>query len=172
MTMYRLCSTYVPSRFPRTITYGYLLSRESQCWKWTVERDNTVRISILLRYLISSGCYDACCWWDVNNLPRPPVHATSLPSSVHEASHYSDVIMSAMSSQITSLTIVYSSVYSGADQRKHYSSASLAFVREIHRWPVNSPSQRASNAENASVWWRHHEARKSGWHPDRWYKNL
>ena len=41
--------------------------------------------------------------------------------------------------QITSLTIVDSVVYLGADQRKHKSSASLAFVREIHRWPVNSP---------------------------------
>ena len=50
--------------------------------------------------------------------------------------------MSAVSSQITSLTIVYSSVYSGADQRKHQSSASLAFVRVIHRSPVNSPHKR------------------------------
>ena len=40
-----------------------------------------------------------------------------------------------MASQITSLTIVYSTVYSGGDQRKHQSSASLALVREIHRWP-------------------------------------
>ena len=46
--------------------------------------------------------------------------------------------MRATASQITSLTIVYSSVYSGANQRKHQSSASLAFVREIYRWPVNS----------------------------------
>ena len=53
--------------------------------------------------------------------------------------HYNDVIMSAMASRITSLTIVYSTVYSGADQRKHQSSASLAFVQGIHRWPVNSP---------------------------------
>ena len=53
--------------------------------------------------------------------------------------HYNDVIMSAMASQITSLTIVYSSVYQGADQRKHQSSASLAFMRGIHRRPVNSP---------------------------------
>ena len=44
-----------------------------------------------------------------------------------------------MASQITSLTIVYRTAYSGADQRKHQSSASLAFVRGIHRWPVNSP---------------------------------
>ena len=47
--------------------------------------------------------------------------------------------MSTMASQITSLTIVYASVYSGTDQRKHQSSASLAFVRGIHRGPVNSP---------------------------------
>ena len=53
--------------------------------------------------------------------------------------HYNDVTLGAMASQITSLTIVYSSVYSVADQRKHQSSASLAFLRGIHRWPVNSP---------------------------------
>ena len=53
--------------------------------------------------------------------------------------HYNDVIMSAITSQITSLTIVYSTVYSDADQRKHQSSASLAFVAGIHRWLVNSP---------------------------------
>ena len=44
-----------------------------------------------------------------------------------------------MASQITSLTIVYSTVYSGENQRKHQSSASLAFVWGIHRWPMNSP---------------------------------
>ena len=47
--------------------------------------------------------------------------------------------MNAMASQITSLTIVYSTVYSCTDQRKHPSSTSLAFVRGIHRWPLNSP---------------------------------
>ena len=53
--------------------------------------------------------------------------------------HYGDVIVGAIVSQITSLTIVYSTVYSGADQRNHQSSASLAFVQGIHRGPVNSP---------------------------------
>ena len=53
--------------------------------------------------------------------------------------HYNDVVMSTIVSQFTSLTIVYSTVYPGADQRKHQSSASLAFVRGIHRGPVNSP---------------------------------
>ena len=47
--------------------------------------------------------------------------------------------MGTIASQITSLTIIYSTVYSDADQRKHQSSASLAFVRGIHRRPLNSP---------------------------------
>ena len=53
--------------------------------------------------------------------------------------HYDDIIMGTIASQITSLTIVYSTVYSGEDQSKHQSSASLAFVWGIHRGPVNSP---------------------------------
>ena len=53
--------------------------------------------------------------------------------------HYSDIIMGANASQITNHTIVYSTVYSDANQRKRQSSASLAFARGIHRWPVNSP---------------------------------
>ena len=61
--------------------------------------------------------------------------------------------MGAMASQITSLTIVYSTVYSGADQRKYQSSALLAFV-----WGTGEfPAQMASNAENVSIWWRHHD---------------
>ena len=47
--------------------------------------------------------------------------------------------MGTMAFQITSLSIAYSTVHSGADQSKHQSSASLAFVRGIHRGPVNSP---------------------------------
>ena len=53
--------------------------------------------------------------------------------------HYNDVIMSAMASQYTSLTVVYSTVYSRRRSKKHQSFASLAFVRGIHRWSVNSP---------------------------------
>ena len=62
----------------------------------------------------------------------------SLQNHLHQC-HYDDATMSLMASHITSLTIVYSTVYSGVDQRKHQSSASLAFVRGIHRGPVNSP---------------------------------
>ena len=53
--------------------------------------------------------------------------------------HYNDVLMSSMASRITSLKIVYLTVYWGADQRNYQSSVSLAFVRGIYRWPVNSP---------------------------------
>ena len=57
-----------------------------------------------------------------------------------------------MASQITSLTIVYSTVYLGADQRQHESSASLAASPVIDEFPA----QMSSYAENASIWWRHH----------------
>ena len=55
--------------------------------------------------------------------------------------HYSDVIMGSIASQIRSLTLIYSTVYSDADQWKHQSSASLAFARGIHRGPVISPQK-------------------------------
>ena len=53
--------------------------------------------------------------------------------------HYSDGIMSAMASQITGVLTVFSAVCSGEDNRKHPRSASLTFVRGIHRWPVDPP---------------------------------
>ena len=87
-------------------------------------------------------------WWRHCN-GKPPVTGPKGTSNAEprcflcrlpeKAVHYSDVIMGAMASQITSLAIVYSTFFSAADQRRHQSSASLAFVRGIHRWPVNSP---------------------------------
>ena len=71
------------------------------------------------------------------NLKMSPVQWRSYCSGFHlfnvNPHHYIDVIMTTMASQITSLMVVYSIVYSGADQRKHQSSAPLAFVRGIHR---------------------------------------
>ena len=61
--------------------------------------------------------------------------------------------MGMIASQITSLMIVYSTVYSDADQRKYQSPASLAFVPETGEFPA----QMACNAESVSIWWRHHE---------------
>ena len=76
------------------------------------------------------------------------------PMMIRVLQYYSDVIMSAMASQIAGISIVCSAFCSGADQRKHQSSVSLAFVRGIHRWLA---SQRGSNEEKVSIWWRHHE---------------
>ena len=73
-----------------------------------------------------------------------------------ERSHYNDIIMSAVASQITGVSIVYPIVCSGADQRKHQTP--------LH-WPLwgellvtgEFPAQKASNAENVSIWWCHHK---------------
>ena len=70
--------------------------------------------------------------------------------------HYSDVIISTIASQTSSLTIVYSTVYSSADQSKHQNFASLALVRGNSPMTGEFPAQRANNAEYVSIWWRHH----------------
>ena len=63
-------------------------------------------------------------------------------SSPNTQIHSNDVLMGAIASQVTSLASVYSAVQIGADQRKHQSSESFAFVRGIHLRPVNSPHKR------------------------------
>ena len=74
----------------------------------------------------------------------------------NKVSHYDDVIMSEIASQITSLTIVYSTVHLGADQSKSKLRVTGLCVGNS---PVTGefPAQMATNAENISIWWRHHE---------------
>ena len=74
-----------------------------------------------------------------------------------ELSHHSDVIMSAIASQITSVPIVCLTVWWGADKKKHQRSASLAFVRGIHQWAVNSPHKGPVTQKMCPISWRHHE---------------
>ena len=62
-----------------------------------------------------------------------------MSSTCSQFCHYNGVLMSTMASLITGLWVVYWTICSCTDQSKHQSSASLAFVRGIHRWPVNSP---------------------------------
>ena len=72
--------------------------------------------------------------------------------------HYDDVIMTILASQITSLTVVYSIVYSGVTQRKHQSSASLTFVREFtgDRWISRTNGQlRGKCFHLMTSSWRH-----------------
>ena len=89
--------------------------------------------------------YSYMCTFSINKCTERRCHTRSdqdrslmLASIWKTWLHYNDVIMVAIAFQITSASIVYSIVCSGADQRKHQSSASLAFVQGIHR-PVNSP---------------------------------
>ena len=84
------------------------------------------------RVWISTDIPHYFVWGDHLSMPL-------IPASCSPVLHYSDVIMSVMASQIIGVSIVHSTVSSGADQRKLQSSASLAFVRGICRWPVNSP---------------------------------
>ena len=66
--------------------------------------------------------------------------------------------MDTMASEITSITIVYSNIYSDADQRKHQSSALLAICEGNSPVTYEFPAQMASNAENVSIWWCHYVA--------------
>ena len=81
------------------------------------------------------GCFTGT--WSTMSLPQPCYSCMIVQGLLlltwFDFNHYDDVTMSLMASQITSLTVVYSIVYSDADQRKHQSSASLAFVWGIHR---------------------------------------
>ena len=77
-------------------------------------------------------CYAlSCCCNAISSMKIHVIYSSII--------HYNDVTMTTMAYQITRLMIVYSTVYSGTDQRKHQSSALLAFVRGIRRWPANSP---------------------------------
>ena len=68
--------------------------------------------------------------------------------------HYNDVIMGAIASQITSLSIVYSTIYSSADQRK---LRATGFCEGNSPVTGVFPAQMASNVENVSILWRHHD---------------
>ena len=80
-------------------------------------------------------CFSILHHWKLQQISysRPSDYGDGTTEHEFDALHYIDVIMTTMASQITSLTVVYSTVYSDADQRKHQSSASIAFVWGIHR---------------------------------------
>ena len=83
--------------------------------------------------------YPSFTW---NNIDFPPLIS----------GYYNDVIICAMESEITSVSIICSTVCSEVDQRKHQSSASLAFVRGIHRSPVDYP-HKGSVTHLMTSWW-------------------
>ena len=135
-----------------------------------------VYLTLFLRVWLQQVCQSRV-------LIRPPQMPGSKPKKPDEASygkefhfpfvdedmlHCYDVTMGEMASQINGLTIVYSTVhYSSPDQRKHQSFASVAFVRRIHRWPVNSPYKWPVTRK--MIWWRHHDKYKYKPIPSVWH---
>ena len=99
------------------------------------------KINCLTAWIMALGrlVRNCCFFLTTARYCRTYVHKFIPTAPLLSSIHYTDVIMTTMASQITSLTLVYSIVCSGADQRKHQSSASLAFVWGIHRGPVKSP---------------------------------
>ena len=102
---------------------------------------SVLRVDILsaTAHSLLSSCHWNMEWLKIDGHSSRNMGTRVVEFCYNTVNHYGDVIMSMTASQITSLAIVYSTVYSGADQRKHQTSLSLAFVRAIHWWPVNSP---------------------------------
>ena len=116
------------------------LSRENRhhlIWLWIFQCVPRISQLLIIGYIV---CYRGLLFLQ-----------SSLFPSGRDCSHVISLPISTMTSQITNLTIVYSTVYSAADEWKHQSAAALAFVRGIE-----FPAQRDSSAENVSIWWRHH----------------
>ena len=123
---------------PSNIQQHQILAARNSSVTWVTRRLKS-RATPFFRYFVhkKENIKAPHCWgllmWPADSLHKGTDMGKAFPC------HYSDILMGEMASQITSLTIVYSTVYSGAVQRKHQSSASLAFVWGIHRRPVNSP---------------------------------
>ena len=106
-------------------------------------------ISIHTSYILISCTKKSCYWFSYRRNMATKTFRLMI--------HYSDVIMGALASQITGVPIVYSTstVCSGTDQRN---------IKALRHWPLwgefpvdrEVPVQRASDAENVSIWWRHH----------------
>ena len=141
------CSAWISTPLVASIT-GLVLVQSgcghpaSRCWSRWDSGGCLGTQYIVARPHTQKGCF----LWSALRGSLPSIDRSpraSFPQALGTASdlwwHYNDVIMGAIASQITSLTVVYSTVCSNPDQRKHQSSASLAFVPGIHRWPVNSP---------------------------------
>ena len=108
------------------LKFNYKICHEYRNWRKLFIQSSSIHISCVRHNKTSHIPHESKCQF---------TKILTTPNFLH----YTDVIMGAAASQITSLTSVYSTVFSGTDQRKHQSFASLAFVGGIHRSPVNSP---------------------------------
>ena len=107
-------------------------------------------ISMWMSILLGSPPMKNIVFWQ-----HPFVVINVMSICMQTCMHKSDVIMSSIASRITFASIVCSTVCSGAEN-----------IEAPRHWPVwgnplvtgGFPSQRASNTENVSIWWRHHDA--------------
>ena len=106
-----------------------------------LERGKNIHVKTLAKGDTLTEMGERECFFELNGQLRSLLIKDTQAAQVSNDSfhHHSDAIMGTMASQITSVSIVYLTVCSCPDQRKHQSSTSLAFVRGIHRWLVNSP---------------------------------
>ena len=113
----------------------------NQCWNifnsnlrnkphWNFKQNHYIFIQDIWKYRLRNGSNFASASMCQR---RYGVSLVGSISDLCSICHYSDIIMGTIASQITSLTIVYSTVYFDADQRKHQSSPSLAFVWGIQQ---------------------------------------
>ena len=121
--------------------------------RWTSEElvDNKSTVGQIMAWCHQVTSYYLTQFWSSSlmsyGVTRGPFYQHELPfitawrSDYIVYKHYNDIIMTTIVSQITSLTVVYSTVYSDADQRKHQSSASLAFVWGVSRWIPRTKGQ-------------------------------
>ena len=125
----------IDRHFPKHHRYHRLVNWNTVKVSYSCMPNMAAIISSHTTKVLTPGSNPNTRTWSCRNKQQCPLGGNCLAKCIH----YDDVIMIMLASQITSLTVVYSIVYSGVNQRKHQSSASLAFVREIHRGPVNFP---------------------------------
>ena len=109
-------------------------------------------------FLIETAPWTLYYYWDMT--PSPDIWPVGAQLSSKAALHYNDVIMTTMASQITGLTIVYPSVYSRQIKENIKAPRHWPLWGEFtgHQWIPRTKG----NAENISIWWRHHGHRLTG----------
>ena len=130
--MRKLYALFTESASWPKLVYDHIRANPSHFLKAICTYINVERYMGSHRAIKQTRYHLPCNVW---RMSIPSIHTWY--KQVIQLTYYRDVIMSAMASHITGASIVYSTVCSGADQRKHQSFASLVFVRGIHWWPVN-----------------------------------
>ena len=124
------------------------------CRTFCVTSTRDTRMSLVRNHLLflmkNANHRRHCChdifslvlwWWSKTLLPTVPLRQQDTIQITFKfgLAHYSDTTMGAMTSHITGVSIVCPTIWSGAHQRKHHSSASPTFVSGVQRSAVDSP---------------------------------